>query len=259
MPGIPGVDTSKPNTARVYDSLLGGNSNFEADRLLAARMTAADRWLPQRVRDNRAFVTAAAARAAAAGISQFLDLGAGLPAHPAVHEAAREVNPAARVCYVDNDPAVVVHADALLARGPGLTAVRADLTRPAEVLGDPGVLEVIRPGEPVCVILASVLHFQDPDTARKVIAGYRAQIMPGSWLVVSVAHYTDTALSARLQRIYSAAGTFRNHSAADLAGWLDGMELVPPGIAESRRWLAGIDCGPPAHPGFMLAAAAVLR
>ena len=89
--------------------------------------------LPQLVRHNREFICAAVARAAAAGIGQFLDLGSGLPAHPAVHEAAREVIPDARVCYVDIDPVAVPHGEVLLARGEGLAAVRADLTHPETV------------------------------------------------------------------------------------------------------------------------------
>ncbi len=91
--------------------------------------------LPQLVRHNREFICAAAARAAAAGISQFLDLGSGLPAYPAVHEAVREVIPDARVCYVDIDPVAVLHGEALVARGEGLAAVQADVTEPETVLG----------------------------------------------------------------------------------------------------------------------------
>ncbi len=92
---------TRPSVASVYDFRLGGKDNFAVDRDMAWRMAELNPALPQLVRPNRQFVCAAAARAAAAGISQFLDLGAGLPAHPAVHEAVREVNPGARVCYLE--------------------------------------------------------------------------------------------------------------------------------------------------------------
>jgi hypothetical protein len=114
------MDTSKPNIARVYDYWLGGKDNYAADRDVAGRMLAHDPGLRNRVRDNREFVTGVARQAAHRGIAQFIDLGAGLPTHPSVHEAARGVNPRARVAYVDNDPVVVSHAQALLATGAGL-------------------------------------------------------------------------------------------------------------------------------------------
>jgi S-adenosyl methyltransferase len=126
-------------------------NNFSSDRDMGGRMAEVNPSLPQWVRHNREFICAAAARAAAAGISQFLDLGSGLPAHPAVHEAVRAVIPDARVCYVDIDPVAVIHGEALLARGYGLAAVRADLTEPATVLADPrvrAVIDISEPGRP---------------------------------------------------------------------------------------------------------------
>jgi hypothetical protein len=78
---------TRPSVARVYDFWLGGKDNFAADRDMGSRMAELNPALPQLVRQNRQFVCAAVVRAAAAGISQFLDLGSGLPTHPAMHEA----------------------------------------------------------------------------------------------------------------------------------------------------------------------------
>ena len=128
MTDLEGIDVTQPSIARVYDYWIGGKDNFASDREMGRRMAAVNPALPELVRRNREFICVAAARAAAAGISQFLDLGSGLPSHPAVHEAAREVIPDARVCYVDMDPVAVVHGQALLARSVGIAAVRADLT-----------------------------------------------------------------------------------------------------------------------------------
>src|SRR5580693_2523126 len=207
-----GIDVSRPSTARVYDFWLGGKDNFASDREMGARMAEVNPALPQLVRRNREFICAAAARAAAAGISQFLDLGSGLPAHPAVHEAVREVIPGARVCYVDIDPVAVVHGEALLARGEGLAAVRADLTEPETVLADPRVSAVIDMSEPVAVILAAVLHFLSPDAAAAVCASYMDRAARGSWLILSSGHYQDVELAAQLQQ--TATHTrFWNHGA----------------------------------------------
>src|SRR5260370_32506685 len=109
-----GFDPSVPNMARVYNYWLDGKDNFPADRAEGERLLEIYPPLRDLVRENRAFVTRAVTYGAAQRISQFIDLGAGLPASPAIHQAARAVQPDARVAYVDADRVVLAHAPALL-------------------------------------------------------------------------------------------------------------------------------------------------
>ena len=251
-----GIDKTRPSIARVYDYWLGGKDNFESDREMGSRMAEVNPALPQLVRHNREFICAAVARAAATGIGQFLDLGSGLPAHPAVHEAARAVIPDARVCYVDIDPVAVLHGEVLLARGEGLAAVRADLTDPETVLANSQVRAVIDLSRPVAVILAAVVHFLPPDAAAAVCAGYMSRAASGSWLIVSSGHYEDEELGRRVQQ----AGTyarFHNHDAANLGSMLGDLELVAPGVCEARSWVAGTGGEPAGRPVYALAAVGV--
>jgi len=248
-----GIDVTHPSVARVYDYWLGGKDNFACDREMGARMAGLNPALPDLVRRNREFICAAAARAAEAGLGQFLDLGSGLPTHPAVHEAVRQVNPQARVCYVDIDTVAVVHARALLANGDGLASVQADLTEPQTVLADPKLREVIDLAQPVAVILAAVVHFLPPEAAAAVCAQYMDQAAEGSWLIVTSGHYEDKDLARQLQE--AATHTrFHNHDAAALTSMLGGLEPVGPGVAEARRWLAGTGGEPTGKPVYALAA-----
>ena len=119
-----GVDTSRPNAARVWDCLLGGKDNFAADRDLAEALTdparGGDPGLRALAREQRAFILRAVRWAAAhGGIAQFIDAGCGLPFRPYVHEAARSAEPSARVAYADPDPMVVRHVQALERPGKG--------------------------------------------------------------------------------------------------------------------------------------------
>src|SRR4051794_16315142 len=107
---LPPIDPDQPSAARVYDHLLGGGHNFAADRELAARMIQVEPNAPAIARATRAFLQRAVRFAAAEGITQFLDLGSGIPTVGNVHEVARAVRPRARVVYVDIDPAAVLHA-----------------------------------------------------------------------------------------------------------------------------------------------------
>jgi O-methyltransferase involved in polyketide biosynthesis len=259
MPDAPpaGIDTSRPNIARIYDYWLGGKDNFAVDREQAERSLELCPGLSRWAQDNRAFVCGAAARAAReAGISQFLDLGAGLPTHPAVHEAVREVDPAARVAYVDFDGVAVTHAQALLATTDGIAAVRADLADREAVLT--AVADTIDLSRPVAVLMAGVLHFMAASQARRVCAGWISRMAPGSWLILAVGRYEDAALLERLRSVYSAAEFF-NHSPADFASFFAGTDVVPPGISEGKRWLAGVSAALPKCDVYVLSGAAVKR
>jgi O-methyltransferase involved in polyketide biosynthesis len=255
-PLVPGIDVTRPSVARVYDFWLGGKDNFTVDREMGARMAALNPSLPQLVRDNRRFLCAAAARAAGAGVDQFLDLGAGLPAHPAVHEAVREVIPDARVCYVDSDPAAALHATALLAGRDGLAAVQADLTDPDAVLARPEVLAVLDFGRPAGFIFGAVLHFLRAGEAARLCAAYLSRAARGSWLIVSTGHYEDRELADRLQ-VTATHTRFWNHDAAAVASWLTGLDVVPPGVCGANEWVAGTGGMPSGRPAYPLAAAAV--
>ncbi len=232
-----GLDTTVPNMARVYNYWLGGKDHFPADRAEADFLLGIYPPLRDLVRENRAFVTRAVTWAAGQGISQFLDLGAGLPASPAVHQAARAVLPAARVAYVDNDPVVLAHARALLATGDGITAVAADLRNPAAVLADNELRAVIDPAQPAGIILGAVLHFLDAGTARTVAAGYARLMTPGSYLIISVACHDDEMFGKQLAQQYTAA-TWHNHPAEVVRSFFGGLELVGPGLTEAQTWRA---------------------
>ena len=232
-----GFDSATPNMARVYDYWLGGKDHYAADRVEAERLLAIYPPLRDMVRENRAFVTQAVTWAARQGIGQFIDLGAGLPASPSVHQTARAVLPAARVAYVDNDPVVLSHARALLATSDGVTAVAADLRDPAAVLAHPDLRAVIDPARPAGIILGAVLHFLDADAARAVTTGYARLMAPDSCLIISVACYDDEALGKQLSAEYTAA-TWHNHSRADVESFFAGLELVGPGVAEAETWRA---------------------
>ena len=229
-----GFDPATANTARVYSRLLGGKDHFPSDRAEADLLLEIYPPLAEMARENRAFLAEAVTWAASQGIGQFLDLGAGLPATPAVHQTARAVLPSARVAYVDTDPMVLAHARALLA-GPGVAAVAVDLRDPAAVLADPELRTVIDPAEPVCVILGAVLHFLDAHTAREVTAGYARLIAPGSCLVISCAAYDDQALAKKLAAEYT-AGPFVNHTREDVASFFAGLDLIGPGVTEAQTW-----------------------
>jgi hypothetical protein len=230
----PPVDVTRPNIARVYDYWLGGKDNYAADRAEAKRLLRVNPLLPQWARQNRMFQARAVTWLARHGdVRQFIDIGCGLPTVQNTHQIAQAAHPDCRVAYVDNDPVVVCHARALLSSGPGVTALPGDLATSDAILADPGLLDLIDLGKPVAVILAMVLHFFDAATARTIAGMITRAIVPGSYLVISVGCGDE-----ELAREYQAAPVC-NHSPAQVRGFFDGLEVIPPGLADAQAWVPG--------------------
>jgi O-methyltransferase involved in polyketide biosynthesis len=233
-----GFDPGKPNPARIYDYLLGGKDNYVADRDAAAQLLTA---LPDAVhvaRANRAFLAAAVRYVASRGIGQYVDIGAGLPTTPNVHESVRTVVPGARVAYVDNDPVVVTHARALLATDDLVTVISADVREHEAILAALERGALIDLSEPVCVLFVSMLHFMPNESADATVAAFRERMAPGSYLVISAGVETDRSIPHRdkVQAAYGSGTVLAGRSAAEIAAYFDGFDLVPPGLVPVTEW-----------------------
>jgi len=181
-----GIDVTVPTTARIYDYWLGGQDNFAADRVAALAITEVAPEARLMAVENRGFLRRAVRfLAAEAGITQFLDIGTGLPTQGNVHQVAQEVNAGARVVYVDNDPMVLAHSRALKTGG-STVVIQADLREPRTILDHASTRKLIDFTQPLAVLLVAVLHFiSDDDDPAAIVATIRETLPPGSYLVIS--------------------------------------------------------------------------
>ncbi|MBG0830301.1 SAM-dependent methyltransferase [Planomonospora sp. ID67723] len=234
-----GVDPSVPSSARVYDYLLDGKDNFEIDRALAARLleVAPDTRLVAKA--SRRFLVSAVRHMAESGVRQFLDLGAGIPTSPSVHEIAREIHPDARVAYVDYDPVVKLHNEVILSVGKDVISLQADVRDPGSIIGAPEITELVDFSEPVGVLLLGVLHFvTDAEDPAGIVRAFRDRMAPGSHLLLSHA-MAESAPEAVAQLKATTAGspaqpTFRTHD--QVLALFDGFDLVEPGLVPVQDW-----------------------
>jgi hypothetical protein len=254
-----GFDPKSPNVARVYDYGLGGRDNFAADREVAVRLLEMYPSVAKAIAGNKQFVSRAVTWVAGQGVGQFIDLGAGMPTEPAVHEAARAVIPGARVAYVDNDPVVNSHLSARFAKGDNpVRVLDGDVWDSAAVLG--ALAEDVDLTRPVCLIMTMVLHFLNAPTARSVVAGYLAAAAPGSYVIASVGHGEGGAADNFFRAYSESVQELHNHPVADFTAMFGGHELVPPGIIDAHAWLPGWTDLPPSPPsGDARVIAAVAR
>jgi len=235
------IDTSKPHPARMYDAFLGGRDNYPVDREAVRRML---RDFPEAraiARANRAFLQRAVRfLAGQAGVRQFLDIGTGIPSAGNVHEVAGQVSPDSRVVYVDNDPIVHVHANALLTGSGTTSIVLADLRDPKAILAHLRVRGLIDFGQPVALLLVAILHFiRDDEDPAGIVATLRDALPPGSYLALS--HGTGDFHPASGADL--AATAYRNATAPlilrtreRVSRFLDGFDLVDPGLVQAPLW-----------------------
>jgi O-methyltransferase involved in polyketide biosynthesis len=228
-------DPSRPNIARVYDYLLGGNDHFAADRALADELLARQPQLRANARANRAFMQRVVRYAVADGVTQFLDVGSGLPTGENVHEVARSADPAARVVYVDNDPVVAAHARAILASLPGTTFLLADLREPAGIMAQAGArLDFTAP---VAVLCISLLHFIPDDTqAAALVAALTEPLAAGSLLAFTHWKYVPSDEESAQSYSGSVAAIARRGEAELTALVPAGWDLLAPGLVPVTQW-----------------------
>jgi len=234
------TDTTKAHPARVYDYWLGGKDHFAADRLVAERAIANAPEVTQACRENRAFLGRAVRTLAERGARQFLDIGTGFPTMGNSDEAAHAIAPDAHVVCVDNDPVVLAHSRALLARrSPECTTVLAgDLREPKRILADPQLRAVIDFDRPVVLLLMAILHFI-PDSADPagIVAAFRDAMAPGSHLVLSHATYDFNIKVLNNSRVYNdATAPFIPRSRVQIAELLTGFEVLEPGLVDVAQW-----------------------
>lgn len=229
----PGTDPAIPSPARMYDRYLGGTANFPADQAAVARILE----LVPEIRDaawaNRGFLQRAVRWMAERGISQFIDLGAGLPTQRCTHEVARTVIPDARVVYTDNDPGVVAHGHQILGGVPGTAVIEADIRRPDQLLGHAEFGRLIDLAEPAGLLIVAVTQFiSDDDDPWALVARYAGALAPGSYLALS-APTADHMTARKVERILDvyASSTIPGTTArarADIARFFTGLDIVPP-------------------------------
>ena len=228
--------------ARMYDYYLGGVHNFPADRAAADAVIERFPFIPEAARANRAFVVNAVRHLAESGVTQFLDIGSGIPTVDNVHSVARQINPDTRVAYVDIDPVAVAESMEILDGDDRAVAVRGDVQEPEVVLAHPEVRRLLDFDQPIGVILAAVLHFVPAhqiadDAARKLIES----VATGSHFVISHTATESFALFTATEDVYqkrtSTPGTVRTH--AEVERLFTGLELLEPGVVWAQEWRPG--------------------
>jgi S-adenosyl methyltransferase len=236
----PKIDTTVPHSARVWNYWLGGKDNYPADREMGDQILVMAPDMPRIARLQRAFLTSAIQYLAGeAGIRQFLDIGTGLPTADNTHQAAQALAPQARIVYVDNDPLVLVHAQALLTSSPegACDYVDADVREPEKILAE--AARTLDFSKPIALMMLGILgQIPDSDHPETILAKLVDAVPSGSYLAISDGVNTSETMNEAARH----SGWYHVRSPEQIAGFFAGLELVDPGVVSSARWR------PPATP-----------
>jgi O-methyltransferase involved in polyketide biosynthesis len=233
------IDTSVPQSARIWNYWLGGKDHFPVDRAAGDQFLEVFPGIADVARASRRFLTRAIRYLAGdVGIRQFLDIGTGLPTADNTHEVAQRIAPESRIVYVDNDPVVLAHARAVLTSTPeGATDyIDADLRDPDKILE--AAAATLDFSQPIALMLMGILgHVTDDDEARSILRRLLAALPPGSYLVLYDGTDTDKA-GVEAQERYNQSGAvpYVLRSPERIAGFFEGLELVEPGVVSCPHW-----------------------
>ena len=255
-----GVDPTLPSVARIYDYLIGGKDNYAADRTAARQFVELVPEVPKIARANRDFLVRCVRFLAQAGVRQFIDLGAGIPTSPNVHEVARRAQPGAHVVYVDHDPVVVSHAAALMATNDATSAVTGDLRAVDDVLGK--ARKMLDFTKPVGLLFVGCLHhILDSEDPAGIVAKYLAALAPGSYLVISHStnEFSAEKMSANAEMADQSGTVLVPRSKEAILAMFNGHELVDPGLVLVSYWRPeGGDPGPDADKAWVYGGVSLL-
>ncbi|NUP22232.1 MAG: SAM-dependent methyltransferase [Streptomyces sp.] len=239
----PLINSNVPHSARIWNYWLGGKDCYEIDRQVGDQIAGANPAILDIALAQRAFlVRTVEYLVREAGIRQFLDVGTGLPTANNTHEVAQRLVPETRIVYVDHDPVVLAHAEALLTSTPeGVTDyIDADLRRPETILEQ--AAKTLDFSQPVALILLGITAHVTDDTVYDIVGRLLDALPSGSHLVLcdDTEVLNPQQMREMIEQWNEASDNPRiNRSPEQLARFFDGLELLEPGLVSVTRWRPG--------------------
>ncbi|GHB31847.1 hypothetical protein GCM10010377_22600 [Streptomyces viridiviolaceus] len=235
------IRTDQPHTARIWNYWLGGKDNYEVDQAAGEQIRKLHPGIGEYARADRQFLGRAVRHLVTdCGIRQFLDIGTGLPTADNTHEVAQRIAPESRVVYVDNDPIVLAHAEALLSSTPqGRTAYLDEDLRNVDTILEQAA-QTLDLSRPVALMLLGVVIFiEDDEEAYGLVRRLMDALPPASHLVLS-----HTITRPDMPDVDAAVAFWNEHGTPRLTQrtpdavtrFFDGLELLDPGVVSCNGW-----------------------
>jgi O-methyltransferase involved in polyketide biosynthesis len=190
------MNTNIPNAGRVYDYVLGGSHNFEADRQAAEFMLTLVPSTRKWVRMLRMFMQLSIRRLADEGFDQFLDFASGLPTVDHVHQIA----PDAKVVYTDSDPITVNFARELIGENESVRYLEMDIRDVETLVNSSAVQELFDLDRKIAIGFNAVTCFLPKEELHELMATLYAWAPEGSKMFVTFETKDPDKMTPKMQQ-----------------------------------------------------------
>jgi hypothetical protein len=237
----PVIDPTVPHPFRMYNYLIGGKDNYQADRDAVEVVLRARPDAVISARAVEAFSRRVVRFIAGAGITQFLQLGTAISVANSHDQIARAVDPSCRFVYVADDPITLAHARALLVGRPGsdVTVVQGNFRKPEHVLADPSVTTHLALDRPLGVLLFGMLDYiRDRDQARAALAELARWVPAGSMIAFQhVEEVGQSDIDEAVDLIMAQEQVeLTPRAQQDIEAIVAGYDLIDPGLVQLPNW-----------------------
>ena len=174
------IDTTKPNSARIYDYLIGGKHNYQADRTAAKELLQAVPEIRQTMLLYRYFLIEATKKLSKARLTCYLDLATGIPTEGYIHERMSATD---RIIYNDIEPETVAYARQIVADKPNIRCIQGDLREIDPILS--AAAAFFEAERQVGIFMVGIVYFIDDDALANVFQRLYEWSAPGSMLAIN--------------------------------------------------------------------------
>ena len=233
---------TQPSVARIYDYYLGGTHSYEIDRLAAQEVIQRFPDIIITARENRMFLRKSVRWLARQGITQFIDIGSGLPTTGSTHESVLQVSPDARILYAEIEESAVEQGRRFIDK-TGADAqvgmIRADALDPESIVENVEARRVIDFSKPVAIMMFALVHFWTEAQYAPVVERWKETLVKGSAFVMT--HCTGDFRSDEelkgIQDVYTkTACPFIPRAREEIVPVMSGWSLVAPGVVAPHLW-----------------------
>lgn len=230
------------NTECTFSTSLGGTHSYDIDRRAGLEVQKALPDIKPLVVENRSFLRRAVRWLTKSGVTQFIDIGSGLPTAGSTHETALKVNLNVTVLYVDIEETVVREGIEII-KQTGLSdrvgLIKANALEPKSVFEHLETQRLVDFKKPVAIMMLALTHFWTPQEYQSVLGFWKKELVLGSAFVMthSTTDDRDSESLKQTQKVYAQAKLpliFRPR--AEILPVMDGWQLVSPGLVRPHQW-----------------------
>jgi len=227
----------KPNSARMWDYVMGGSHNFAIDRATVKLVRKIYPIYEESLIQQRRFLQRAVTyMAKEKELDKFIDFGSGLPTRGNVYEIVQAINPEAKVIYSDTDSITVAVGKEILGGAPNVCYVYCDATEPHTLLGSPVITNMFSSDRRVGIGLVGVAVVVADEPLAHFFDTLYKWVDEGSCIAVTIASRQLKKVKGLVMASKRLGIQFYARSEQEILDLLGPWKLIEPGLVPGVYW-----------------------